>query len=108
MLQCCPSFTILTSPSFGEVYTVGQSEVVSDIRVRIDIKEVKLNEITKEYEKEVYTRETTKTFHFSNMVFEKISKIRPIICQTVYDEIYLKGNYYIDFDKKIEQEFILQ
>lgn len=101
-----PSFTLFTSPRTDGLYVVGQTEVVSDVRIRIDISEVKLNVVTGEYEKEIYTRDTTKTFHYSNIIFEKLSKIRPIICQAVYDEIYLKDNYYIDFDKKIKQELI--
>jgi len=57
-----PSFTIFTSPTFDNRYIVGQYEVVTDIRVRIDINEVKFNDKTGKYEKEIYTRDTTKTF----------------------------------------------
>lgn len=94
-----PSFTIFykNNSRYNEgKYIVGRNEI-TDIRVRCDVSELSLDDITKEYHKKKYQRKANKTFHLNNDLLNFVSKLQAYISSNIIDIDFNEQDYTIDF-----------
>ena len=70
---------------------------ITDLRIRIDITEMKIDLETNKLTKQIYSRNTSKTFNVNNDLFELISKLHPFIRHEIFKNEFTEQKFIIDF-----------